>query len=103
MKEQALSPAERCPALSVDSKPLGVLDIRDTLEVLFRAGKMSGGAAIQHVDRPTPRPHRPPPPPAPRGLGGLQRPNIGGAGVLCSPVEREVRDLLPARLNTGPV
>jgi hypothetical protein len=42
MKEQALSPAEPCPALSVDSKPLGVLDIRDTLEVLFRAGKMSG-------------------------------------------------------------
>jgi hypothetical protein len=42
MKEQALSPAERCPALSVDPKPLGVLDIRDTLEVLFRAGKMSG-------------------------------------------------------------
>ena len=47
MREQALSPAERCPALSVDAKPLGVLDIRDTLEVLFRAGKMSGGAAIQ--------------------------------------------------------
>jgi transposase len=30
MKEQTLSPAERCPALSVDSRPLGVLDIRDT-------------------------------------------------------------------------
>src|SRR5262245_44344714 len=29
----ALSPAERCPVLSVDSKPLGVLDIRDTLDV----------------------------------------------------------------------
>ena len=28
MKEQTLSPAERCPALSVDSKPLGVLDVR---------------------------------------------------------------------------
>ncbi|TDQ27972.1 hypothetical protein DEV91_11124 [Phyllobacterium brassicacearum] len=26
MKEQTLSPVERCPALSVDSKPLGVLD-----------------------------------------------------------------------------
>jgi hypothetical protein len=39
IQEQALSPAERCPALSVDPKPLGVLDIRD--------GKMSGEAAIQ--------------------------------------------------------
>jgi hypothetical protein len=47
MKEQTLSPAERRSALSVDSKPLGVLDIHDALEVLFRAGKMSGGAAIQ--------------------------------------------------------
>jgi hypothetical protein len=53
MKEQALSPAERCPVLSVDPKPLGVLDIRDTLEVLFRAGKMSGGAAIQLRRPPT--------------------------------------------------
>jgi len=51
MKEQTLSSAERCPTLSVDSKPLGVLDIRDTLEVLFRAGRMSGGAATHHVDR----------------------------------------------------
>jgi hypothetical protein len=47
MKGQALSPAERCPALSVDPKPLGVVDIRDTLDVLFRAEKVSGGAAIQ--------------------------------------------------------
>jgi hypothetical protein len=31
MKEQKLSPAEWCPALSIDSKPLGVIDIRDTL------------------------------------------------------------------------
>jgi hypothetical protein len=39
MKEQTLSPAERCPALGVYSKLLDVLDNRDTLEVLFPAGK----------------------------------------------------------------
>jgi len=38
MKEQTLSSPERYPALGVDSKPLGVLDLRDTLEVLLRAG-----------------------------------------------------------------
>src|SRR5262249_12690933 len=35
--------------------------------------------------------------------GGLLRPDKGSTGVLLGPVEREIRDLLPARLKTGPV
>jgi len=50
MKEQTLSSVERCTVLSVDSKPLGVLDIHDTFEVLV--GRSGSGAGMIRWDNP---------------------------------------------------